>query len=77
VVTKKKALAKKVPVKTVIRACTYNGNGSSPIYGLGVVGSAIYYVSTASGFWVGMLGLLKSIVWPAFLVFEILKFLGV
>ena len=45
-------------------------------YGLGVLGSAIYYVSTATGFWVGVLGILKSIVWPAFLVFELLKYVG-
>jgi len=46
------------------------------LYGLGFIGSAIYYISTATGFWVGVLGVLKSIVWPAFLVFELLKFLG-
>ncbi|MGD9275911.1 MAG: hypothetical protein PVJ67_01945 [Candidatus Pacearchaeota archaeon] len=46
------------------------------IYGLGFLGSVIYYISTAQGFWVGVLGILKSIVWPAFLVFEIMKYLG-
>jgi hypothetical protein len=51
------------------------GSGGT-IYGLGFLGSAIYYISTANGFWMGVLGILKSIVWPAFLVFESLKFLG-
>lgn len=46
-------------------------------YGLGFLGAAIYYISTATGFWMGFLGVLKALVWPAFLVFEILKFLGV
>ena len=45
-------------------------------YGLGFVGAAIYYLSTATGFWVGVLGFLKAIVWPAFLVHELFKFLG-
>lgn len=45
-------------------------------YGLGFIGSAIYYISTATGFWMGVLGVLKSLVWPAFLVFEALKALG-
>jgi hypothetical protein len=45
-------------------------------YFLGFLGAAIYYISTASGFWVGVLGVLKALVWPAFLVFELLKFLG-
>jgi hypothetical protein len=45
-------------------------------YGLGFLGAATYYISTASGFWMGVLGILKAAVWPAFLVFELLKFLG-
>jgi hypothetical protein len=45
-------------------------------YFLGFLGSSIYYISTASGFWMGVLGVLKSVVWPAFLVFELLKFLA-
>jgi len=44
---------------------------------LGFIGSAVYYITTATGFWMGVLGVLKAIVWPAFLVFELLKFLGV
>jgi hypothetical protein len=46
------------------------------LYGLGFIGSLIYYISTASGFWMGVLGFLKALVWPAFLVYEALKFLG-
>ena len=46
------------------------------IYGLGFVGAAIYYVSSATTFWLGVLGFLKAILWPAFMVYEILKYLG-
>ncbi len=52
------------------------GGCGGVIYGLGFIGSAIYYISTAVGFWGGVLGFLKAIVWPAFAVFELLKFLG-
>ncbi|MBU2576306.1 MAG: hypothetical protein KKF50_01150 [Nanoarchaeota archaeon] len=45
-------------------------------YFLGFLGAAIYYISTATGFWNGVLGLLKAIVWPAMLVFELLSFIG-
>lgn len=45
-------------------------------YFLGFLGAAVYYISTSTGFWNGVLGVLKAIVWPAFLVFEVLKFLG-
>jgi hypothetical protein len=45
-------------------------------YGLGFIGATVYYISTATGFWVGVLGVLKALVWPGFLVYELLKFLG-
>lgn len=45
-------------------------------YGLGFIGAVIYYIQTATGFWVGVLGVLKALVWPAFLVYELLKYLG-
>jgi len=46
------------------------------IYGLGFIGAVIYYISTAGSFWMGVLGFLKALVWPAFLVFELLKLVG-
>ncbi len=49
---------------------------SNAVYGLGFIGAAIYYISTATGFWLGALGILKAIFWPAFLVYEALKALG-
>ena len=49
---------------------------SNAIYGLGFIGAAIYYISNATGFWMGALGFLKAVVWPAFLVYEALKYLG-
>ncbi|WP_430966796.1 hypothetical protein [Spongiimicrobium sp. 2-473A-2-J] len=50
--------------------------GTSIIYGLGFIGAAVYYVQMATGFWAGVLGILKALVWPAFLVYEILAHLG-
>jgi hypothetical protein len=46
------------------------------IYGLGFIGAAIYNISTATGFWMGVLGLIKAIVWPAFLVYNLFRSLG-
>ena len=43
------------------------------IYGLGFIGAAIYYISAATTFWLGVIGILKSLVWPAFLVYELLS----
>ena len=53
-----------------------NQGVSGGIYGLGWVGALVYYISHAAGFWGGVLGFLKSLVWPAFLVYELLKHLG-
>ncbi|MEX1377195.1 MAG: hypothetical protein AB1Z23_06940 [Eubacteriales bacterium] len=49
---------------------------SGALYFFGFIGAAIYYISIATTFWVGVLGFLKAIVWPVFLVLEALKFLG-
>ncbi len=49
---------------------------ASAVYGLGFIGAAIYYISHATSFWVGVLGFLKALIWPALLVYELLKYLG-
>lgn len=46
------------------------------VYGLGLIGAAVFYISTASGFWAGVLGMLKAFVWPAFLVYEVFKYIS-
>jgi hypothetical protein len=45
-------------------------------YFLGMIGAATWYISQASGFWGGVVGFLKALVWPAFLVYEVLKYLA-
>ena len=52
-----------------------SNSASNAVYGLGFIGAAVYYISTATSFWIGVLGFLKAIVWPAFLVYEALKYL--
>lgn len=49
---------------------------SGAVYGLGLIGAAIYFISQATSFWIGVLGIFKAIVWPAFLVYAALKQLG-
>ena len=52
------------------------GASGNPIYGLGLIGAAIYYIFHATGFWMGVIGFLKALVWPVFLVYEALKSVG-
>ena len=53
-----------------------SGAPASAVYGLGLIGAAIYFISHATGFWMGVLGLIKAIVWPVFLVYEAFKHLA-
>ncbi len=50
--------------------------GGDAVYGIGLIGALVYYIQAADGFWAGVLGVLKALVWPAFLVYELLKFLA-
>lgn len=52
------------------------GGASSGVYGLGLIGAAVYFISHATGFWMGVVGFLKALVWPAFLVYGLFKHLG-
>jgi len=54
----------------------YKGAASAPIYGLGLIGAWVYYLVHAETFWMGVLGILKGIVWPAMLVYEMMKYLN-
>lgn len=53
----------------------YKSGASDAVYGFGLIGAWVYYLTTATTFWMGVLGILKGIVWPAMLVFELLKYL--
>jgi hypothetical protein len=59
------------PKPKVIR----QGGASEAVYGLGLIGAWIYYFTHAASFWLGVLGFFKGIVWPAMLVYEVLKYL--
>lgn len=53
----------------------YKDASSNAVYGLGFIGALIYFISSATSFWMGALGVLKAMVWPAYLVYELLKLL--
>jgi hypothetical protein len=53
-----------------------SGGGGGAVYGLGLIGALIFYIQHADGFWGGVLGILKALVWPAFVVYDLLKFLA-
>jgi hypothetical protein len=54
----------------------YRNGASGAVYGLGLIGAWVYFIGHATTFGLGVLGFLKGIVWPAMLVFELLKYLN-
>ncbi|RPI68527.1 MAG: hypothetical protein EHM43_04605 [Ignavibacteriae bacterium] len=40
-------------------------------YFMAVVGVAIYYIQQAQGFWDGVLGIIKALVWPATVMYKV------
>lgn len=53
----------------------HHGKGGA-VYGLGFLGAAIYYVQHSATFLDGVIGILKAIVWPAFLIHKLFTLLG-
>jgi len=54
----------------------HNGGGGA-VYGLGIIGALIYFLPQAAGLEQIIIGILKSLVWPGFFVYEIFQFLKV
>ena len=52
-------------------------NSSSGIAGaayfMAFIGAAVFYIQQATSFGIGVIGFLKALVWPAFLVYELLQ----
>lgn len=61
--------------KTVINNKYYNkaSDEGGAVYGLGLIGALVYFISTADGFWDGVWGVIQAIVWPAYVVYKLLE----
>ncbi len=57
------------------RAKTIDSGGTGAIYGMGVIGAAVYYVQHAATFWAGVLGIVKAIFWPAVVIYHVLGYM--
>ncbi|MEW6617059.1 MAG: hypothetical protein AB1333_01415 [Patescibacteria group bacterium] len=45
------------------------------IYCLGFVGALVYFIQHSETFWMGVLGVLKAIAWPALVIHRVLEVL--
>lgn len=55
----------------------YRGGGGSAVYCFGFFGALVYFLQHAVTFQDGVYGVLKAVVWPALLVYQALKGLGI
>jgi hypothetical protein len=53
----------------------HHGGSSEAVYGLGLIGAWVYYIGRANNFREGVIGFFKGLVWPAYVVYALLKFL--
>lgn len=66
----------KINKKTTTENCCSNfkktyHHDSGAIYGIGIFGALFYFLQNATTFSMVMVGIFKSIFWPAFLIFKI------
>lgn len=63
-------------IRSTMKKYSSDSGTSGAVYGLGLIGAAIYFIGKSTGFWMGAMGLLKALVWPAILVYEVLVKIG-
>ena len=63
-------------IKCKVKDNMYGKESGGAFYFLGFLGALIYFVMTAPSFWDAVIGFLKALVWPAFLVYGLLQFMG-
>lgn len=57
------------------RRRVHGGHTPGGVYGMAMIGAAVYYIRHATTVWAGLLGILKAIFWPAVLMYKVLELL--
>ena len=58
------------------KGINYGGYGMAGVaYFIGFIAAAVYFIQNAVGAGAGFIGFLKALVWPYFLVYNLLQFL--
>jgi hypothetical protein len=52
------------------------GGACGGVYFLTIIGAAVYFIQHSVGFWGGVVGFLKAIVWPVLVTYNVLGRLG-
>lgn len=63
--------------KVYVKNWNQSGGAWGGVYFLGIIGAAVYFLQSTIGFWPGVVAILKAIVWPAFLVYNVFQLLKI
>lgn len=66
-------MAEKITKK--VKVINNYGDGGGAVYALGIIGALFYFMQRAGSFPDILWGIVKSLLWPAFVVYEVLSFL--
>lgn len=55
---------------------TSGGASGGGAYFMGMIGSAVFWVQQSDGFWPIIGALLKALVWPAFVIYDLLQYIS-
>jgi hypothetical protein len=64
------------PAQVETKVVKVRSSAGGAVYGFGLIGSAVYYIQQSEGFGEFLVACLKAIVWPAFVVYDLLQHLG-
>ncbi len=53
-----------------------SAGGGNAVYGLGLIGAQVWFWQQADGLGEHLVGIIKGLLWPAFLVYEAFQGLG-
>lgn len=54
-----------------------SNNTESPLYGIGLIGAAFYFLPGSNGLSEWLWHIFQTITWPGFLVYHLLEFIGI
>lgn len=54
-----------------------SGGAGGALYFVGFLGAIVFFWQQANGLWEYIVGLFQAIFWPAFMVYELFKYLNV
>lgn len=61
-----------------VKVIKQGGDGMFGVaYFLAAIGAAVYFIQNSVGFWGFILALLKALVWPAYVIYEVLGLLNI